>query len=173
MGKSRVVAVAVSVLAVLGVLTPAAVEALSASTRAITITPHVGIGSVKLGETHTAVDRALGKGFLQRKGLFAGSYKYRSGAITIYVTYGPKKRASGVNTASSAALIYGHRLWEGQKKLTPVLHRHGWVAGVCSGLPFTELTTGGPGTGIIWKYGRIHEALVGPGGGQCLPPGGY
>jgi hypothetical protein len=173
MGKSRVAIVAVSVLTALGLVAPVAVQALSASTRAITAFPHVGIGIVKLKESHSAVDRALGRGVVQRRGQFAGTYKYRSGAITIYVNYGPKKLASGVNTANNNAIIYGHRLWEGQKKLVGVLHHHGWTDSVCEGLPLTELTTGGPATGIIWKRGAVHEVLVGPGSGTCLPPGQY
>lgn len=173
MRTPRVAATALFVLVIAGLLSPAPGVGLNASTRAITIFPHVGIGTVKLGETHAAVDRAHGKGSLQRRGMFMGSYKYRSGAITIYVTYGPKKRVSGVSTANGAALVYGRRLWDGQHKLAPILHRHGWADSVCEGLPFTELTSGGAGTGIIWKQGKTHEAMVGPGSGQCLPPGGY
>jgi hypothetical protein len=173
MGISRTAATALTVLGAAGLSAPVAVVAANRSTRAITINPHVGIGSVKLGEKHSDVDRALGRGSLQRRGTFTGSYKYRSGSITIYVTYGSKKKANGVSTNSGGAIVYGHHLSEGQKKLTPVLSRHGWTAEACSGLPFTALVSGGPGTGIIWKNGKAQEGLVGPGSGQCLPPSGY
>jgi hypothetical protein len=138
----------------------------------ITVFPRVGIGPVRLGEKRAAVDRALGKAQLQHRGPDSGSYRYRSGEITILVSYDSGGRADGVMTHSRAAVLYGRRLAEGLAKLRPVVRKHRWKIFSCRGETFTFVFPGGPGTGIAWRSNRLDEVFVTGGGSvgeQCLP----
>jgi hypothetical protein len=137
----------------------------------ITVTPRVGIAGVRLGERQTSVRRSLGKGRLQHPGSYAGYYAYRSGSITVLVSYSAG-RVDGVDTRSPSALIYGHPLRRGLAKLRHVLRVHGWRAVTCGGETFTMLGQGGPGTGIAWRAGKLDYVQIDGGasiGDQCLP----
>jgi hypothetical protein len=152
--------------------TPAAFAASSPSARSITIDPRVGIAGVRLDEKQQAVQRLLGKGQYQRRGTYVGYDAYRSGSITVFVSYGGG-RADAINTNSRSALIYGRPLSQGLAKLKPVLRAHGWQIVSCQGETFTMLGQGGPGTGIAWRAGRLDDVQIDRGGSigdACLPP---
>jgi hypothetical protein len=138
----------------------------------ISIHPRLGIGPVRLDETHRKVDAALGPGQLIKGGIHDGAYGYRSGSITVEVSYDAQGHVNGVNTASGAALLFGHRLREGLGVLKPILRAHGWRVLSCHGETFTALIPGGPGTGIAWKNGKLDEVQIDAGGSigeECLP----
>ena len=142
----------------------------------ISVYPRIGIGPVKLGEKHSAVNRALGTPHLERGGTYDGWYRYRSGSIRIEVSYdtnGMAGRVDSVDTTSRAALIYGHPLIEGLTNLTPIFKSHGWLIDSCSGgVNFTYLEPAGPGTGIRWKNGRLDYVQIDAGGSVgegCFP----
>jgi hypothetical protein len=147
--------------------------ALAATThaRSITVTPREGIAGVRLGERQTSVRRSLGTGRLQHHGSYAGFYAFRSGSITVLVSYNAG-RVDAVDTRSQSALIYGRPLRRGLAKLRHVLRVHGWRVVTCGGETFTMLGQGGPGTGIAWRAGKLDYVQIDGGasiGDQCLP----
>jgi hypothetical protein len=125
--------------------------------------PRVGIGAVRLAEKKQSVDHALGKGQLQHGGSWDNWYRYRSGSITLEVTY-DRGRVAGVDTTSRAALLFGHRLSDGLAKLKPIFRARHWMILSCQGETFTFLEPGGPGTGIAWRSGRLDEVQIDGGG---------
>lgn len=160
------------------VLVPGAVLCASAALAATptrrkldSIVPRVGIGVVRLGEPRASVELALGTGRLQRRGTYSGSYAYRSGRITVLVTYG-LSRVIAIDTLSRSALLYHRQLREGLIKLRPVFIKHHWQILTCLGETFTDLGQGGPGTGIAWRNGRLDYVQLDAGGSvgdACLP----
>jgi hypothetical protein len=153
----------------------------TAATKDVLVTIHPdgpaakrGIGVVHLNETVSEVTRSLGPGHK----IESGDYRYRSGAITIEVIYGPEHEAlrgppvevNSISTSSTSGVLYGHRLDQGLKALLPILKAHRWHVFRCHGEVFTSLLPGGPGTGIAWKKGRLHEVVIDAGGSwgqQC------
>jgi hypothetical protein len=142
-----------------------------------------GIGVVYLNETLAQVTRALGSGHKVSSGAMEGfsfaTYRYRSGSITIEVDYGaehgaqlgPPEEVNSISTSSPDAVLFGHRMGQGVRVLEPILKRHSWRVLRCHGEVFTPRIPGGPGTGISWKKGRLHEVVIDAGGSwgeQCL-----
>jgi hypothetical protein len=146
-----------------------------------------GIGAVRLDEKLTTVARALGPGTLVHAGTQEGFgpaeqfkealYRYRSGTITIEVDYGEgatepgvANSVSSISTSSPSAVLFGHRLSAGLATFEPLLKARRWRVFRCSHEVFTTLLPGGPGTGISWKHGRLHEVVIDGGGSwgqQC------
>jgi hypothetical protein len=154
------------------IASPAALATKSSSRRSITVQPRVGIAGVRLNETPRAVRRLLGKGHYLRRGEWSGSYSYRSGSITVLVSYG-SGLVDGVDTQSRSALIYGRPLSQGLAKLRPVFRAHGWSILSCQGETYTDLGQGAPGTGIAWRAGKLDYVQIDAGGSigdACLPP---
>lgn len=144
--------------------------------QAVTVVPRVGIGRVHLGERRTRVERQLGPGHVERRGVDRGSVRYRSGAIAILVSYDGRGRVDGVMTHARRAILYGHRLGAGLAKLRPVIRAHHWKIFSCRGETFTFVLPAGPGTGIAWRSGRLDEVFVTGGGSvgeECLPMSYY
>ena len=136
-----------------------------------TVHPRHGIGVVFLGESRRRVQHALGAGHRITHGPNAGAYDYRSGRLTVELDYG-KGHVDFVSTDSPAAVLYGHTLREGLSILEPIATGHGWTVLSCDGEVFTTLLPGGPGTGIAWKNGHLHEVVIDQGGSwgqQCEP----
>lgn len=164
-----VLALAASIAPGLG--TPAPAHAASAI-QMRTIHPRRGIGVIHLGESHRGVDRTLGWGRRITHGPDVGLYVYRSGELTLEVSY-EDTRVASMSTNSRSAVLYGHLLDEGLSVLEPILSARGWTVLTCDGEVFTALLPGGPGTGIAWKNGRLHEVVIDEGGSwgqQCEPP---
>jgi hypothetical protein len=146
-----------------------------------------GIGPVRLNETLVQVEQALGPGALVHIGTQEGFgaseqfkeavYRYRSGSIVIEVSYGEGAGQPGVanvvssiSTASPSAVLFGHRLGTGLGFFESLLRAHHWHIFRCHHEVFTTLLPGGPGTGISWKRGRLHEVVIDGGGSwgqQC------
>jgi hypothetical protein len=146
-----------------------------------------GIGVVRLGEKLATVARALGPGTLVHAGTQEGFspseqfkealYRYRSGTITIEVDYGEgatepgvANEVSSISTSSPSAVLFGHRLSAGLATFEPLLKARRWHVFRCHHEAFTTLLPGGPGTGISWKHGRLHEVVIDGGGSwgqQC------
>jgi hypothetical protein len=130
-----------------------------------------GIGPVRLNETLTQVERALGRGTLVHTGTEEGftaaeqskeaDYRYRSGSISIEVDYGEAEGTPGgpadvvdsISTSSPSAVLFGHRLGKGVKFFEKLLKARHWHVFRCNHEVFTTLLPGGPGTGIAWKHG--------------------
>lgn len=162
---------AVALLACLAAAVPASVAAASAPA-SVTISPRIGIGAVRLGESARAVQAALGRPRIVTSGLYPGYDSYRSGAITVLVAFDGNGRVDAIDTQSSAAVIYGHALSQGFTALKPLLLSHGWQALGCSGATFIHLGTAGAVTGIAWKGSRFLYAQVDASGsvGNACPP---
>ena len=105
-------------------------------------------------------------------GFDVGAFRYRSGSITILVSYDSTRHVDGVMTHSRAALLYGHRLDEGLPTLRAVVRKRRWMILSCQGETFTFVYPGGPRTGIAWRSAKLDEVFVTGGGSvgeQCLP----
>jgi len=146
-----------------------------------------GIGPVRLNETLVQVERALGSGRLVHIGTQEGFgpseqfkeavYRYRSGSIVIDVSYGEGASQPGVanvvsaiSTSSPSAVLFGHHLGTGLRFFESLLKAHRWHIFRCDHEVFTTLLPGGPGTGISWKRGHLHEVVIDGGGSwgqQC------
>jgi hypothetical protein len=147
-----------------------------------------GIGPVRLNQTRTQVEQALGGGTLVHAGKEEGltpaqqikeaDYRYRSGSISIEVDYaeaegspgGPANVVDSISTSSPSAVLFGHRLARGVKYFEKLLNGRHWHIFRCEHEVFTTLLPGGPGTGIAWKHGRVHEVVIDAGGSwgqQC------
>lgn len=147
-----------------------------------------GIGPVHLDETLPQVEEALGRGTLVHAGVEEGFtpaeqfkeaiYRYRSGSILIDVNYGeaegqpggPANVADSISTSSPSAILFGHRLDRGVGFFERLLKARHWHIFRCDHEVFTTLLPGGPGTGIAWKHGRVHEVVIDGGGSwgqQC------
>lgn len=147
-----------------------------------------GIGPVRLNETLTKVEQVLGPGTLVHAGTEEGftpteqfkevDYRYRSGSIPIEVDYGEAEDAPGgpanvvdsISTSSPSAVLFGHRLGRGVGFFEKLLTAHHWHVFRCDHEVFTTLLPGGPGTGIAWKHGRVHDVVIDSGGSwgqQC------
>lgn len=147
-----------------------------------------GIGPVRLNETLTQVEQALGRGTLVHTGTEEGftpaeqgneaDYRYRSGSISIEVDYGeaegpsrgPANVVDSISTSSPSAVLFGHRLGRGAGFFEKLLKARHWHVFRCHHEMFTTLLPGGPGTGIAWRHGRVHEVVIDGGGSwgqQC------
>jgi hypothetical protein len=147
-----------------------------------------GIGPVRLNETLTQVEQALGPGTLVHAGTEGGvtpgqqfkeaDYRYRSGSIPIEVDYGEAEGPPGglanvvdsISTSSPSAVLFDHRLGRGVEFFEKLLKARHWHVFRCDHEVFTTLLPGGPGTGIAWKHGRVHEVVIDAGGSwgqQC------
>jgi hypothetical protein len=147
-----------------------------------------GIGPVRLEQTLAQVEQALGAGTLVHAGTEEGFtpaeqfkdavYRYRSGSITIEVDYGeaegqpggPANVVDSISTSSPSTLLFGDRLARGVGFFEKLLKPRHWHVFRCDHEVFTTLLPGGPGTGIAWKHGRVHEVVIDGGGSwgqQC------
>jgi hypothetical protein len=162
--RARAVGTAIGlVLCAVGLTVSTANAAGQPTSKLIRVVPGIGIGDVRLNETHGAVDHQLGAGQLIRRGFYADNFAYRSGTIRIYVSYG-SGRVDGVDTNSPEARIYGRPLADGLTKLERFLRARGWTVESCRGETFTKLGEGGPGTGIAWRDGKLDYVQVDAGG---------
>jgi hypothetical protein len=150
----------------------AAAGAAAPTQAAITITPRVGIGPVRLGESARSVQAALGRPRIVTRGSYAGYDSYRSGPIAVLVAYDGRGTVDAIDTQSTAALIYGHALSQGPTVLEPILVAHGWQTLTCQGATFIHLGQGGAVTGIAWHGTQLTYAQVDASGtiGNACPP---
>jgi hypothetical protein len=163
---------AIAIVLLIGAAAVSAALAGGATPAVITITPRVGIGAVKLGETARAVQAALGRPRIVTTGSYAGYDSYRSGTITVLVAYDAHGRVDAIDTQSTAAVLYGHPLSQGPSVLRPVLVAHGWQELTCQAATFFHLGQGGAVTGIAWHGTRLTYAQVDASGtiGNACPP---
>lgn len=75
-----------------------------------------------------------------------------------------------ISTSLPSAVLFGHHLGRGVGFFEKLLKAHNWHVFRCDHEVFTTLLPGGPGTGIAWRHGRVHEVVIDGGGSwgqQC------
>ncbi len=92
------------------------------------VRPDAAIGPVHLGEPRAGVEQRLGRGQPIQGQPRSGSAGYRSGTITLQVSYGRNGRVEGIETNSSKATLYGRPLSESYRAFRDRLDsKHGWT----------------------------------------------
>lgn len=124
------------------------------------VRPDEAIGPVHLGEPRAGVEQRLGRGQPIQGQPRSASPRYRSGTITLQVSYRRNGRVEGIETSSSKATLYGLPLSESYRAFRDRLDsKHGWTHFRCQEFrTFTHHSR--QSTAISWYGNKLNVVDV-------------